>query len=97
MFFIIIGMPVISEASLAFFAEKKGVSKDAHSTHMPCLRKNTPARMLSNPPEESPNAFIFFMLIIYILSVLSFFFVCLIGALQKENFFSTPKMGKLRG
>ncbi len=74
-FLIIIGIPVIRDACPAFSDEKKGVSKDTHSTAIPCLRKINADRILSRPPEQRPKALTFpeckFM--IYAISILDRF------------------------
>ena len=55
----IIGIPVVRDACLAFSDEKKGVSKEIHSTAIPCIRKISADRMLSRPPEQRPKALTF--------------------------------------
>jgi hypothetical protein len=74
-FLIIIGIPVIRDACPAFSDEKKGVSKDTHSTAIPCLRKINADKILSRPPEQRPKALTFpeckFM--IYAISILDRF------------------------
>ena len=69
------GIPVTRDACLAFSDEKKGVSKNTHSTDIPCLRKISADRILSRPPEQRPKALTFpgckFM--VYAISILDRF------------------------
>ena len=54
------GIPVISDALRALAALKNGVSKETHSTSIPCWRSTSPDIMLSSPPEHRPKARTFF-------------------------------------